>query len=215
VNERWVCKRCFADNDETNSTCQRCGLLRGAEATQADQTGWAAQHAAAAPTAAPAWQRWIRFWWIPAIVIVLVVGYLTTARRGDEGTIESGGTVNVDELRTGDCFNSDEEEISDVDGVPCDEPHAYQVFAIVTHDAATYPTDDEMSEVFRTKCVPPFETFVGADYDSSEIFGQMITPSEDSWADGDRSFVCVLYEPDPNDAAQNAVLTESLEGANR
>jgi hypothetical protein len=212
VNERWVCKRCFADNDESNSTCQRCGLLRGADATQADQAGWAGQPST---TPAPGWRRWIRLWWIPALVIVLAVGYFASARRDDQGAIASGGTVDVNDLRSGDCFNTDEEEIKEVDGVPCDEPHAYQVFAVVTHDATAFPTDDEMGEVFRTKCVPPFEEFVGTDYDTSELYGQMITPSEDTWADGDREFICVLYEPDPNNDALNLDLTESMEGANR
>ena len=84
--------------------------MRGAEATPADQTAWAAQGGAATPTANPGWRRWIRFWWIPALVIALVVGYLTTARRGDDGSLASAGNVSVDELREGDCFNTADEE---------------------------------------------------------------------------------------------------------
>ena len=37
----------------------------------------------------------------------------------------------------------------------------------------------------------------------------MISPSEESWGSGDRSFICLLY--DPNDPE----LTESLAGAAR
>ena len=37
----------------------------------------------------------------------------------------------------------------------------------------------------------------------------MISPSEESWGDGDRSFICVLYDEDDPE------LTESLQGANR
>jgi hypothetical protein len=43
----------------------------------------------------------------------------------------------------------------------------------------------------------------------------MITPSEETWADGDREFICTLYEPDPDDFDANVVLTESLRGAGR
>lgn len=208
MNERWVCKRCFADNDETNASCQRCGLLRGADASSADQAGWSATTVAAAEP--PAWRRWIRFWWVPALAIVLIVGYLTTARRNDQGALETGGNVSVDELRTGDCFNSGEETaISDVAGVPCSEPHEYQVFAVATHDEPSFPTDASMDGIFEEECVPPFETFVGTSYAESALYGNMITPSEESWADGDRVFVCVLYDP------ENASLTSSMEGAER
>ncbi len=119
MTDRWVCKRCFADNNGTDSVCQRCGLIRGAESTPADSATWASQPGAAAATPNPGWRRWIRFWWIPAIVIALAVGYVTAARRGDDGSLASAGNVSVDELRKGDCFNSaDEGEISEVDGVP-------------------------------------------------------------------------------------------------
>ena len=62
MSDRWVCKRCFADNEEADSACQRCGLIRGADATQADQTGWAAAQpgAEAPPAEQPGWRRWIR-----------------------------------------------------------------------------------------------------------------------------------------------------------
>jgi hypothetical protein len=212
VTERWVCKRCFADNNETDSACQRCGLIRGAEATPADQTAWAAQGGGAATTTAdPGWRRWIRFWWIPALAIALVVGYVTTARRGDDGSLASAGNVSVDDLREGDCFNTaDEGEISDVDGVPCNLPHEYEVFALSNYEGdGTYPPDSALEAIFTQICEPDFETYVGAPYASSEIYGSMITPSEDSWSSGDRGYICVLYDPDDTE------LTESLEGANR
>jgi putative regulator of septum formation len=211
VTERWVCKRCFADNNETDSACQRCGLIRGAEATPADQAAWAAQGGAATTTADPGWRRWIRFWWIPALAIALVVGYVTTARRGDDGSLASAGNVSVEELREGDCFNTTEEgEISDVDGVPCSLSHEYEVFALATYEGdGTYPADAALEAIFTQICESDFETYVGAPYATSEIYGSMITPSEDSWSSGDRAYVCVLY--DPNDTE----LTESLEGASR
>jgi hypothetical protein len=209
VTERWVCKRCFADNDETNASCHRCGLLRGADASTADQAGWSAA-AATATSEPPAWRRWIRFWWVPALAIVLLVGYLTTARRNDQGTLETAGNVSVNDLRAGDCFNSgDETSISDVDGVPCTEPHEFQVFAVATHEEPAFPSDAQMDGIFEEECIGPFEAFVGLAYAESALHGSMITPSEESWADGDRVFVCVLHDPG------DATLTSSMEGANR
>ncbi|HYI66133.1 MAG TPA: septum formation family protein [Candidatus Limnocylindrales bacterium] len=212
MTDRWVCKRCFADNNETDSACQRCGLIRGAEATPADQTSWAASEAGAATAApAPGWRRWIRFWWIPALAIALVVGYLTTARRDDAGSLASAGTVSVDDLRAGDCFNTtDDVEISDVDGVPCTEPHQYEVFALATYEGdGTYPPDSQLDAIFTEVCEPAFEPYVGLPWADSDIYGNMISPSEESWSEGDRAFICVLYDP------EDEALTESLAGANR
>ena len=211
MTDRWVCKRCFADNNGTDSACQRCGLIRGAEATPTDQTAWASQGGAATTTPDPGWRRWIRFWWIPALAIALVVGYLTTARRGDDGSLASAGNVSVEELREGDCFNaSDAEEISDVDGVPCTEAHEYEVFALSNYEGdGTYPPDSALEAIFTQICEPDFEPYVGEPYATSEIYGSMITPSEESWSDGDRAYICVLYDP------EDTQLTESLAGANR
>jgi len=106
MSERWVCKRCFSDNNDTDAACQRCGLIRGAESTPTDQTTWASSGGAVdAPQQPGSWRRWIRFWWIPVIIVTLLVGYLTTARRDDAGSLASAGNVSVDELREGDCFN--------------------------------------------------------------------------------------------------------------
>ena len=210
MNERWVCKRCFADNEETNLACARCGLTRGAEATPQDQGTWAGTTGAVVATAPPLWRRLIGFWWIPAILVALVVGYLTSAQRGSDGSLTTAGTVDVTELRVGDCFNSDEEaEIAEVDGVPCDEAHEYEIFAVDTYQADALPGDAQMEAVFLSVCNEPFQAYVGAPYASSEIYAKMITPSEDSWADGDRTFMCVLYDP------ENDQLTESMRGAER
>ena len=209
MTDRWVCKRCFADNNESDSACMRCGLIRGADATPADQTAWGSQSVAATPT--PGWRRWVRFWWIPAIVIALVVGYATSARRGDDGSLAAAGNVSVEDLRTGDCFDAaDEEQISDVDGVPCTQAHQYEVFALATYEGdGTYPPDSAIDAIFTEVCEPEFEGYVGKPYATSQIYGLMISPSEDSWGSGDRSFICVLVDPDDPD------LTESLAGASR
>jgi hypothetical protein len=206
VNERWVCKRCFADNDDTNAACIRCGLLRGAEAPAEDQSTWAARTAPGEP---PLWRRLVGYWWIPALGIALLVGYLTTAQRGADGSLTSTGRVSVDDLRPGDCFSTDATELTDVDGVPCTEEHAYEVFAVDTHQAASFPSDDEMESVFFSLCPDPFEDYVGRSYADSALWASMITPSEESWADGDRTFICYLYDPD------DEALTASMRDAAR
>jgi Septum formation len=212
VNERWVCKRCFADNNDADAACVRCGLTRGSEATEQDQVAWSAAGGPGAAVAVepPAWRRLLRFWWIPTIAIALLVGYIQSAQRGDDGSLVSAGTVSVDDLQVGDCFNTgDETEIADVDGVPCTEVHEYEVFAVETYDAEALPDDSQLEAVFTSICSQPFESYVNFPYATSAIYANMITPSEESWADGDRTYICVLYDPDDPE------LTQSMRGAAR
>ncbi len=161
-------------------TCARCGLTRGSEVTDSDQQSWANAAGVPAPATAaerPGWQRWLRFWWIPALAIALLIGWFTTAQRGDDGSLTSAGNVSVTDLRAGDCFiGSDEEEISDVDGVPCDESHEYEVFAVQDREGETYPTEAEFDAIFESICVSAFGTYVGIPYADSVLWATMITP---------------------------------------
>jgi Septum formation len=219
VNERWVCKRCFADNEEADAACQRCGLIRGAESTDADQAAWAAspqpEAAASEDKRRGVLSQLLRFWWIPAAAIALAVGYFTTAQRDEGGSLSTAGNVSVTDLRVGDCFNaaefSDEDvEVGDVDGVPCDEPHSFEVYAVADYNGSAYPATDALFQVaFAEVCVPPFEDYVGIPFERSVLWAAAITPTEDGWNSGDHEFICHLHE------AEAPMITGSQRGANR
>jgi len=211
VTERWVCKRCFADNDETSSACTRCGLIRGAEATDADQTGWAAAQSAAAPQAEGGWKRWLKYWWIPAILIALAVGYFTQARRGGDGGITDGGTLQVQDLQVGDCFNSaDADEISEVDARPCTDTHEFELYHVATHPGSgAFPTEDAWVTFIVDECTPAFASYVGLAYEASVLEIQPLLPTEAGWDDGDKVVQCLLLDP------ANQALTASMRDANR
>ena len=53
MNERWVCKRCFADNEASSGACVKCGLTRGAESSESDRAAWVAASPAGAPAERP------------------------------------------------------------------------------------------------------------------------------------------------------------------
>jgi hypothetical protein len=113
------------------------GKARGAEATDADRASWAAETGAPQPaTSTPSWQRYLRFWWIPALVVALAVGYLTTAKRDSGGEITGSGTLQIQDVRVGDCFDVGEaDEVSEVNAGPCTDPHGYEMFHLATWTA--------------------------------------------------------------------------------
>ena len=45
-------------------------------------------------------------------------------------------------------------------------------------------------------CRTPFEEFVGTDYQSSIWYITSVTPSEETWAEGDREIICTLDQQD-------------------
>ena len=144
----------------------------------------------------------------------------TTTTEGDDPpddpTSTTGGTsdttpLDVFSLEVGDCFldPSADGGVEEVPGVPCDEPHDNEVFYIHTIEASEFPSEEEMDTLVSEECEgSAFESYVGVDYGSSELYVHPLKPSEGSWAQGDRELVCVLYDPD-------AQLTGSAEGANR
>ena len=212
VNERWVCKRCFADNDGVAAACQRCGLTRGAEATDADRSAWSATPQAAESRGGGLLPLLLRFWWIPAVAIALGIGAFTAARRDETGSITDAGTVSVEELQVGDCFvpATDADEISEVDAKPCGEAHEYEIYHVTTWDRdGAYPSDDDWFTFIVDSCDPAFEAYVGLEYMASVLEVIPLTPTEEGWADGDRVLQCALVDP------TNASLTSSQRGANR
>jgi hypothetical protein len=197
MTDRWVCKRCYADNESTATACVRCGLERGADVSLQAQQEWQTQAQPAGPT--PAWRGLLRYAWIPVVGIVLVVGFVV-----------SQGQRDLENLAPGDCFNAaDTDTITEIDAGPCTEPHEYEAFHVTTVGGEGFPSDEQLAQTFESECLPAFEAYVGVSYDASAIYATMITPSEESWSDGDRSVACILYAP------ENTELTVSLRDANR
>lgn len=139
------------------------------------------------------------------IVLVAVLSSLAVAACGDEG--------NVFSLEVGDCFQSvDTGLISDVEIVDCAEPHENEVFAVWTIEADTLPPQDEMED----GCIERFPDAIGTEWLESEIFAAAITPSGESFDEGDREVVCYGFElVDISEDAEVMEVTGSIIGSGR
>ena len=126
----------------------------------------------------------------------------------------TGEETSVFDLEVGDCFSVDSDQFDTVVVVDCEQPHEYEAFQVFDHPAGpdeAYPGDDTLFEFADTECQPPFEEYVGHDYQTSIWYITSITPSEDTWADGDREIVCTLNQQDEND--EPITVTGSAEGS--
>ncbi len=150
------------------------------------------------------------FW--ASVIVRVVVGLLVfggwwlftsfdDAERGSDGEIVGGGDLDVTTLGQGDCFDDpDGDVIYDVQAVPCSEPHDNEVFATGSLAGAfgqNYPGLESVDAYAYQTCIgSPFESYVGASFDTSSLGVFTLIPTEESWGDGDRGYVCALYDYD-------------------
>ncbi len=140
-----------------------------------------------------------------------LTSYLGQARRDASGAITTAGTVALTDLRVGDCFDvPGGGTISQVTGRPCSEAHAYELFVVATDTVdATYPDDATMAAFLSNACGQTFNDYVGTSYNTTVLGILPVTPTENGWSRGDRTFFCAVFDPD------NDRLTSSLRGSGR
>ncbi len=117
----------------------------------------------------------------------------------------SGGEViESPDLRLGDCFNDpealgvgpDEEYISGaLERLPCEAPHALEVYHVADVPGAEYPGEDALLDEVEQACLGAFTHFVGVQYQDSVIEVIYDYPTEETWEDlDDRSIVCAVTD---------------------
>jgi hypothetical protein len=129
---------------------------------------------------------------------VLETVFPAEAQRSEETQeISKAGQQDVFDVAVGDCFNEDGggEDVSDVPAVPCVEPHDNEVFHLFDLTGDVFPVDiDEQADA---GCMAQFAAFVGIEYDAStEIDFFTISPSADTWSEGDREVICSVFDID-------------------
>ncbi|GLU47946.1 septum formation family protein [Nocardiopsis ansamitocini] len=118
---------------------------------------------------------------------------------------------DVFELSVGDCIPEEtgEGEVSSVETVECSEPHSSEVYASFMVPDGDYPGEDAILEQADTDCREEFETFVGTNYDESELDLTYLYPVEQSWDQlDDREILCFVVDPAGD-------TTGTLKGSNR
>lgn len=133
---------------------------------------------------------------------VVVMGYLaygaiTNADRDDGGTIVGEGNIDAFHMRVGDCFDESSsfgEEVSEVPGVPCSQPHDYETYAVFDVSLDSFSSEESMGVTAYDSCLERFDAFVGLDYENSVLEIVTLNPTAESWEQGDREVVCALYD---------------------
>lgn len=108
---------------------------------------------------------------------------------------------DVLELNVGDCFQDWEgatqtatQQVKGVETVDCDVPHDNEVYALVEMTDDSFPGDRGVETQAYESCLEPFDSFVGTPYADSRLDFGALFPTEASWAEGDRTITCFLYD---------------------
>ena len=120
--------------------------------------------------------------WIAIITSVIAYGLSTR-----------GKTVHATDLTTGDCIkHTYESELpASVTRVRCDRPHYGEVFAVETLPAdAPYPAE-QPATAFADECGSKFFDYAPNSPEGPTFRVAVAYPTADSWANGERSVVCV------------------------
>jgi hypothetical protein len=136
-------------------------------------------------------------------VAVVLINVFGEAERGEEGDITEPGSLGVEELQVGDCFDepgamsADEvTQVFAVEAMNCSEPHDFELFHTYELTTAELPSDAEVQSDAGERCTEAFESYVGVPFEESELDFGVMWPTEDSWAAGDHTVMCALQTMD-------------------
>lgn len=143
-----------------------------------------------------------------------IFGGSNEPERNEDGEIvEQKDDADVNAIQVGDCVGPfPDGEIAEIPVIPCNDPHEMEVFASVELDGDEYPGADRLGKKSENRCVKEFKTFVGVPYNESELFLSYLGPTDETWAQGDREVLCVVYEEADDSISK---VTGSLEDAQR
>jgi hypothetical protein len=120
----------------------------------------------------------------------------------------------IPSLTAGQCVNGIHEgaelSASSYRPVDCAGAHDNEVIGIVRSTATgAYPGQQALFDFATNPCYDAFAAYVGIDFQTSELEMIVITPSDVTWAKGDRVVACVAVAPNAGK------LTGSVKGSAR
>ncbi len=107
-------------------------------------------------------------------------------------------------LAEGSCFNEFLEQrgealVHRLQAADCAKAHDGEVFAVLLvegPEGAVFAGESEIGKLAAGRCLARFEAFIGMEYATSTLRIATLRPTGTTWATGDRTVVCSLYDED-------------------
>lgn len=136
---------------------------------------------------------------VAALAGCSLLGGADEPERNEEGDVTAASDADAFAIRVGDCLETMDwgtEGFSSVPVIPCAEPHESEVYAAVDLPDGDYPGDESIATQSDEFCAGEFESFVGAAWETSALSYGYLSPSQDSWEQGnDREVLCLIMDP--------------------
>ena len=125
----------------------------------------------------------------------------------------SGTSTATKDLKVGDCYNTVSDKaggnnpVGEVTVVDCAKTHTYEVVAQTTFpdDVDKLPNEGAVKSLGEGFCQgEDFTKYVGVDAGKSSYQIEYLSPSEDTWAKGDRHVTCVVAQGDKSEVKGSA-----------
>ncbi|MDR1212894.1 MAG: septum formation family protein [Propionibacteriaceae bacterium] len=129
----------------------------------------------------------------------------TSANRGEDGDIVSGGGLDVFSISVGDCFIvPNDDTVSEIAALPCSQAHDAEFTAKFDVSITSFDEYDIRAEA-EEYCEAVMYSYVGPNWEEAGFDYSWLSPTEGSWGNGDREVDCFAYTMDVN-------LTSSVQG---
>ena len=125
----------------------------------------------------------------------------------------SGTSTATKDLEVGNCYNTVSKEsggdkpVGEVTVVDCAKTHTYEVVAQTTfgEDVKGLPNEDSIKSLGEGFCQgEDFTAYVGVEAGKSSYQIEYLSPSEDTWAKGDRKISCVVSQGNKSEVKGSA-----------
>ena len=98
-------------------------------------------------------------------------------------------------MRVGQCIllpeGSEETTATTLETTGCTREHDAEVFHIDSMPDGDFPGAVELNKQAESVCIATFGDYVGSDYLTSTLDATWMIPTKESWAQKDRSIVCL------------------------
>ena len=135
--------------------------------------------------------------WVLGIVAAVIFAAANSANRNDAGDIVDSGTVSVNDLKAGDCFNglTDSGTVLSVDAVPCADPHDAEVLAVFSLTGTAFPGDQAVFDQAEKGCNDRLADYSNKAVEDDSIELYVFHPTQQSWSRGDHEVTCIIGNP--------------------
>ena len=127
-----------------------------------------------------------------------LLGGADEPERDESGDVTEASDADAFSIRVGDCLETMDwsaEGFTTVPVIPCAEAHESEVYAAVDLPDGDYPGDDSVASQADEYCYGEFQGFVGIAWEDSAYDYGYLSPSPESWDQGDREVLCMIMDP--------------------